>query len=255
MSRRCARGEDNEAVGSDGGFEDGIFFARLTEMPARAKAKPIRVLIADDHALFREDLNALLSLESDGVKVVGEVERADDLAPALARTPCDVLLLDLQMDRSMVSDIESLARITKVIVLTGSERIEDMVAAFRSGARASGLRAATVTFRWSRSPRTAGLRTRWEFSTPASTATLSSRSISPSWRPLSGASSPPGSLPPRPRRSGESRDSRRLARGPASPHLLLGRLGHFAMLVGKRAVFASGGLVRAQHPIAMHRHG
>jgi DNA-binding NarL/FixJ family response regulator len=104
-------------------------------MPERAKARAIRVLIADDHALFREGLNALLDLEN-GVKVVGEVERADDIAPTLKRTPSDVLLLDLQMDRSMVNDVESLARLTKVIVLTGTARVDDMVTAFRLGARA-----------------------------------------------------------------------------------------------------------------------
>ena len=104
-------------------------------MPAREKNKPIRVLIADDHALFREGLRMLLDLEA-GVKVVAEVERADQLGPVLTKTPCDILLLDLNMDRSVVGDVEALSRLTKVIVLTGSERLDDMVAAFHNGARA-----------------------------------------------------------------------------------------------------------------------
>jgi DNA-binding NarL/FixJ family response regulator len=44
-------------------------------------------------------------------------------------------LLDLQMERWMVSDIETLAGVTRVIVLTASERIEDGLAVLRLGAR------------------------------------------------------------------------------------------------------------------------
>jgi DNA-binding NarL/FixJ family response regulator len=96
---------------------------------------PIRLLIADDHVLFRQGLKSLLQLQPD-VEIVGEVERAADLEPALEKTPCDILLLDLQIDRWMGNDIEALARRTKVVVLTASERIEDALAAMRHGARA-----------------------------------------------------------------------------------------------------------------------
>ena len=95
----------------------------------------VRLLIADDHVLFRQGLRSLLALQPD-VEVVGEVERAADLEPALDATQCDVLLLDLQMDRWMGGDVEALARRTRVIVLTASERIEDALAALRKGARA-----------------------------------------------------------------------------------------------------------------------
>jgi len=96
---------------------------------------PIRLLIVDDHALFRQGLKSLLLLQPD-VEIVGEVEHAADLQNALDRTNCDVLLLDLQMDRWMGNDIEALAARTKVVVLTASERIEDALAAMRKGARA-----------------------------------------------------------------------------------------------------------------------
>ncbi|TMB48243.1 MAG: response regulator transcription factor, partial [Deltaproteobacteria bacterium] len=55
----------------------------------------LRIIIADDHALFREGLKSLLKLHPE-VSVVGEVEMAADVGPAIARTPCDLLLLDLQ---------------------------------------------------------------------------------------------------------------------------------------------------------------
>lgn len=96
---------------------------------------PIRLLIADDHALFRQGLKSLLMLQPD-IELVGEVERAADLEPALNQAAADVLLLDLQMDRWMGNDIEALAQRVSVVVLTASERIEDALAAIRKGARA-----------------------------------------------------------------------------------------------------------------------
>ena len=96
---------------------------------------PIRLLIADDHALFRQGLKSLLMLQPD-TELVGEVERAADLEPALNQAAVDVLLLDLQMDRWMGNDIEALAQRVSVVVLTASERIEDALAAIRKGARA-----------------------------------------------------------------------------------------------------------------------
>lgn len=80
----------------------------------------IRLIIADDHALFRGGLKSLLRRQRD-MKVVGEVDSADALMEALADTACDVLLLDLQMERWALDDIRQLATRTKVLVLTASE--------------------------------------------------------------------------------------------------------------------------------------
>lgn len=95
---------------------------------------PIRIAIADDHALFRQGLKSLLRLDPD-VTVVAELARADDLLKTLERVPCDVLLLDLQMDRPAFIDIEALAARVAVVVVTATERVEDTVAAIRAGAR------------------------------------------------------------------------------------------------------------------------
>src|SRR5215472_1428989 len=94
----------------------------------------MRVVIADDHALFRQGLKSLLRLQPD-VTVVAELERADALLSTLERTPCDVLLLDLQMERAAFVDIEDLAQRVAVVVVTATERVEDAVAALRAGAR------------------------------------------------------------------------------------------------------------------------
>lgn len=96
---------------------------------------PLRLVIADDHALFRQGLKSMLRLEPE-VAIVGEVERVGDLADVLDATACDILLLDLQMDRSALSAIEGLARRVGVVVVTASEQPSDHLAAFRAGASA-----------------------------------------------------------------------------------------------------------------------
>lgn len=96
--------------------------------------KPIRLILADDHALFRQGLRSLLRHQPD-MEVVAEVERASDVLGTLATVPCDMLLLDLQMERWLVNDIESLSHVTRVVVLTASERVEDGLAVLRLGAR------------------------------------------------------------------------------------------------------------------------
>jgi two-component system NarL family response regulator len=96
---------------------------------------PLRLIIADDHALFRAGLKSLLQLQPE-VEVVAEVDRASEVAPILSNTQCEVLLLDLQMDRWMMDDIPELAKLAAVIVLTASEIGENGVQALRLGARA-----------------------------------------------------------------------------------------------------------------------
>jgi DNA-binding NarL/FixJ family response regulator len=97
--------------------------------------KRLRLIIADDHALFRQGLKSLLLLQRE-IEVVGEVERLSELSSMLTTTRCDVLLLDLQMERWAIGDIQRLSRVTRVVVLTASERKEDVMAALRMGALA-----------------------------------------------------------------------------------------------------------------------
>lgn len=94
----------------------------------------IRVAIADDHAMFRQGLRLLLDLHDD-IEMVGETDRADGIADLVERSSCDLLLLDLQMERSSLSDIDGAARRTRVAVLTASEVPEHAVEALRAGAR------------------------------------------------------------------------------------------------------------------------
>lgn len=94
----------------------------------------MRLIIADDHALFRQGLKSLLSLQPD-TQVVAEIESSDDVAQVVSAMGCDVLLLDLQMDRWMMEDIPQLKLLTDVIVLTASESAENGVRALRLGAK------------------------------------------------------------------------------------------------------------------------
>jgi DNA-binding NarL/FixJ family response regulator len=68
--------------------------------------------------------------------VVAEVDKASELHATLVDVSCDILLLDLQMERWMLHDIPALAQLARVVVLTASERLEEGLAAMRLGARA-----------------------------------------------------------------------------------------------------------------------
>ena len=101
-----------------------------------ADVKPhLRIAIADDHALFRAGLKSVLKLRQD-MTVVAEADRVEDIAPMLARTPCDVLLLDLQLNRNVLDDIAELAARVAVVVVTTNEHPADALVAIRNGARA-----------------------------------------------------------------------------------------------------------------------
>ena len=99
---------------------------------------PIKVVIADDHTLFREGLKKILSLEKD-VLVVGEASRGDEVAKVVDRARPDVLLLDLKMPKGDV--IQTLLELneknpaTKVVVLTAFSEDENILNAAKGGAK------------------------------------------------------------------------------------------------------------------------
>ena len=100
--------------------------------------EPIRVLVADDHALYREGVRKMLSAASD-IEIVREAVSGDDaIAQALALQP-DVILMDLKMPGR--NGIEATRRILYasprigVLVLTMFETDETVFAVMRAGAR------------------------------------------------------------------------------------------------------------------------
>ena len=55
-----------------------------------------RIILADDHAILRDGIRALLSAEQD-LEVVGEASNGAELLAILEHTPADVVLMDVQM--------------------------------------------------------------------------------------------------------------------------------------------------------------
>jgi DNA-binding NarL/FixJ family response regulator len=98
----------------------------------------VRVLIVDDHPMFRLGLAAALD-EMDAVEVVGEAGRAEEVAAAVVTTQPDVVLLDVHLpDRSGLEVNRWLAEqhpSVKVILLTMSEDHDTVLTALRDGAR------------------------------------------------------------------------------------------------------------------------
>ena len=98
----------------------------------------IKIVIADDHVLFREGLKRLISSEKD-ILVVGEASNCTDAVEVTARMQPDILLLDLKMPAS--NTVESLFEIaekspaTKVIILTAYSEEASVVNTAKGRAR------------------------------------------------------------------------------------------------------------------------
>ena len=111
-------------------------------------AKVIRVLVADDHPVVCAGLVKILGVESD-ISIVGEAnDGLEAINKALELKP-DVILMDIFMPRC--SGLEATIAIreklpdAKVLILTISEREEDLFQALRFGAQGYLLKSATIT--------------------------------------------------------------------------------------------------------------
>ena len=111
----------------------------------RPAGAPIRVLIADDNADFRDGLRGLLATAED-TEVVGEAANGDEVIRAAAGAQPDVVLMDLQMPGH--NGIEATRRIVAsrphigVLMLTMFEDDDSVFAAMRVGARGYVLKGA-----------------------------------------------------------------------------------------------------------------
>lgn len=107
--------------------------------------EPTRVLIADDHTLFRDGLRALLSSVPD-TEVVGEAATGDEAIEQAAELQPDVVLMDIRMPGT--NGIEATRRILHtsphigVIVVTMFDDDDSVFAAMRAGARGYVLKGA-----------------------------------------------------------------------------------------------------------------
>ena len=102
------------------------------------KASPLRVVIADDHPVFRDGLAHLIG-DLDGIDVVAVAANGHEVVELADRLAPDVIIMDLRMPE--LDGIEATRRITAadpsigVVVLTMFEEDELLLAAVRAGAR------------------------------------------------------------------------------------------------------------------------
>jgi DNA-binding NarL/FixJ family response regulator len=106
-----------------------------------------RVLVVDDHALFRTGVANIINQESD-LRVVAEAGNGVDAVAAYEQHRPDVTLLDLRMP--VMEGVEAVRRIrtrdpqAKVIVLTTYDTDEDISRALKAGAKAYVLKDITA---------------------------------------------------------------------------------------------------------------
>lgn len=99
--------------------------------------QPIRILIVDDQALFRDGLASLLATQPD-MKVVGEASDGLEALEKLETLTPDVVLMDVRMPR--LDGLETTKRIKairpdlRVIILTVSDVTQELFEAMRDGA-------------------------------------------------------------------------------------------------------------------------
>ena len=98
----------------------------------------VRVLVVDDHPLYREGLAMAISVMADKT-VVGEAGTGEDAVAMVAELDPDVVVMDLHMPD--VNGVEATRRITEqhprtaVLVLTMLENDESVFSAMRAGAK------------------------------------------------------------------------------------------------------------------------
>jgi DNA-binding NarL/FixJ family response regulator len=107
----------------------------------------IRVLVADDQALFREALAALLSVQA-GIDVVGEAANGREAVEAATRLEPDVVLMDLRMPVldgvGATRQLRAERPAVRVLALTTFDGDDEVFAALRAGAVGYLLKDATT---------------------------------------------------------------------------------------------------------------
>jgi len=110
-------------------------------------AKPIRILVVEDHHVVRQGLIALLSVV-DGVEVVGEAADGHEALKQYQATRPDITLIDLRMPKmggvDVIQRVRGAVPGARFIVLTTFDGDEDIYRALQAGARAYLLKGMTA---------------------------------------------------------------------------------------------------------------
>ncbi len=108
----------------------------------------IRVMLVDDHALFREGMRALLQSSSD-IEIVGEATNGKEAIEKVSQLSPEVVLMDIAMP--VMGGVEATRRIRKdnpeigVLVLTQYEDSEYILSMLKAGAKGYIAKTATAT--------------------------------------------------------------------------------------------------------------
>ena len=98
---------------------------------------PIRIILADDHALIREGFKAMLG-QSNRIIIVAEAQNGAELIELARSTQPQVILTDLSMPQATgfeaIEEIRKFDRDVKFVILTMHEEREYILRAIKAGA-------------------------------------------------------------------------------------------------------------------------
>jgi two-component system NarL family response regulator len=130
LARACGRTEE---------LEDPLTDTTPGSVPSSAGlvVEPIRVLVVDDHALFRRGLQMVLEQEPD-IEVVGEASDGAEAVTSATETLPDIVLMDVRMPKrggiDACTSIHETVPSAKIIMLTISDEEADLYDAIKAGA-------------------------------------------------------------------------------------------------------------------------
>jgi DNA-binding NarL/FixJ family response regulator len=100
--------------------------------------EPVRVVLVDDHSMFRSGVRTELAAV-DTVEIVGEAGGVGEAVAVIARTRPDVVLLDVHMPdgggKAVLDRVRPAQPEVKFLALSVSDAAEDVIGVIRAGAR------------------------------------------------------------------------------------------------------------------------
>lgn len=97
---------------------------------------PIRIMIADDHPMFREGVKHFLE-EEQGLTIIGEASTSNEVLGLVADLLPDILLLDITMPGEsgleVARKISAAYPVVKIVILTASENQDDLLKGLKTG--------------------------------------------------------------------------------------------------------------------------
>jgi DNA-binding NarL/FixJ family response regulator len=101
----------------------------------------LRVIVVDDHPMFREGV--IRTLKENNIMVIGQGASAAEAIRLVQELNPDILLLDIGIPGGGISaaqNVTNMSPTTRVVILTGSEKEDNLLAALHAGARGYALK-------------------------------------------------------------------------------------------------------------------